>query len=159
MERLMFEDKPIDEIVESMRSVGETLIPHNYPKSKPPLPGKEDELLLFKKKSVIVDGWNLDLHYQKCDFDEYYTETLQVYAHYAPFMPFNLVAKLARKFLGAHHLSLVEIFREGRKIYCWTVYVDRRGRPLEFPFDIPIENCVFEGMNYYYMQPSQVYIF
>lgn len=155
----MFEEKPLDEVVESMRNVGETLIPKNYPKSSPPPPGQEDDLLLFKKKSVVVDGYSLDIHYQKSDYDDYLTETLQIYAQYCPFLPFNVVVKLAKKFLGGHDLSLVEIYREGRKIYIWTVYVDRTGRPIKFPFDIQVENCDFEGIKYSYMLPTQVHIF
>jgi len=155
----MFEQSPLDEIVESMRSVGETLIPYNYPKSVTPSLGQEDELLFFKKKSVVVDGYNIDLYYQKSDFDEYFAETLQIYAQYCPFIPFNIAVKLAKKFLGGHNLSLVEIYKEGRKIYVWTVYVDRTGRPIEFPFDTPVENCNFEGTKYSYMLSMQVHIF
>jgi len=155
----MLEQSPLDEIIQSMRSVGEILIPHNYPKSVPPPLGKEDELLLFKKKSVVVDGYNIDIYYQKSDFDDYFAETLQIYAQYCPFIPFNIVVKLARKFLGGHNLSLVEIYREGRKIYVWTVYVDRSGRPMKFPFDIPVEDCDFEGTKYSYMLPTQFHIF
>lgn len=154
----MFENKPLDEIVELMRAVGETIVPYNYPKSPPPL-NKEDDLLFLKKRSVTVDGYNVDIHYQKSDFDDYFSETIQIYAHYCPFLPFNIVVKLARKFLGGNDLSLVEIYREGRKIYIWTVYVDRRGRPMKFPFDIPVESCDFEGIKYSYMLPNQVYIF
>lgn len=155
----MLEETSLDETVESMRNVGETLIPHNYPKSVPPPLGQQDDLLLFKKKSILVDGYNIDVHYQKSDFDEYLTETLQIYAQYSPFLPFNVVVKLAKKFLGGHDLSLVEIYREGRKIYIWTVYVDRRGRPIKFPFDIQVENCNYEGIRYSYMLPTQVHIF
>lgn len=155
----LYEDKPLEEIIENMRNLGETLIPQNYPKSPPPPIGVEDELLLFKKKTIILDGYNIDVHYQKSDFDDFLTETLQIYSIYSPFLPFNLVCKLAQKFLGSHHLSLVEIFREERKIYCWTVYLDRTGKPIEMPHDIKVENCSFEGFKYSYMQPSQVYVF
>lgn len=153
----MLEQRPIDEVVESMRKIGERLIPFNYPKVPPPL--HEEDLVVFKKRSIIIDGYNLDIHYQKSDFEEYLTETLQIYSQYSPFLPFNLVVKLAKKFLGGHDLSLVEIYKDGRKIYIWTVYVDHSGKPIKFPFDIPVENCDFDGITYAYMQPTQVYIF
>lgn len=156
---MLNEEKPLDEVIENMRNLGETLIPKNYPKAPPPLVGTEDDLLMFKKKTIVVDGFNVDIHYQKSDFDDFYTETLQIYGMYAPFLPFGLVCKLAKKFLGSANLSLVEIFRENRKIYCWTVYVDRTGRPIEMPYDIKVESCHFEGLRYSYMQPSQVYVF
>lgn len=154
----MLEQRPIDEVVVSMRRIGERLISFNFPKVPASLL-QEDDLVIFKKRSVIVDGYNIDIHYQKSDFEEYLTETLQIYSQYSPFLPFNVVVKLAKKFLGGHDLSLVEIYKDGRKIYVWTVYLDREGRPLKFPFDFPVENCDFDGITYSYMQPTQVYIF
>jgi hypothetical protein len=153
----MFDNRPLDEIVQSMRNVGEMLIPQNYPKMLSS--SREDDLLIFKKKNLVVDGYNIDIHYQKSDFDDYFTETLQIYAQYCPFLPFNIVVKLAKKFLGENHLSLVEIYREGRKIYIWMLHVDRTGNPIELPFDIPVESCDFEGMKYSYMSPVHVHIF
>ena len=71
-------------------------------------------------------------------------------------MPFGLICKLAKRFLGSHHLSLVELFKDNRKIYIWSVCVDRRGRPIQAPYEIDTEECNFEGFNYLYMQPNQV---
>jgi hypothetical protein len=74
-----------------------------------------------------------------------------VFAKYSAFLPFSLVVKVGRKFLGKHCLSLMEMHRGQRKIYCWTVYRDHDGRAVRTPFKMPSEKCVFEGFEYHYM--------
>lgn len=148
----------LEEIIEGMRAVGDVLIPYNFPKSPPPTT-LEDNLTLFKEREVIIDGYSIFLHYQKADYDVHFLETLQIYNKNSPFLPFNLVCKLAKRFLGPHHLSLVELFKDNRKIYCWSVCVDDRGRPIQSPYDLETEDCQFEGFKYLYMQPNQVNFF
>lgn len=150
----MYREKPLDEVIEDMRNMGERLIPHNPPKA-PPTYG-EDDLAIFKTRDVMVDGYDVTLHYSKADYDSHLMETLQIYGRHSPFLPFSLICKMARKFLGGHELSLVELFKENRKIYCWYVCVDRRGRPMPLPYDIEVEQCNYEGFNYLYTQPDQV---
>ena len=153
--RYRYKEPTLDEIVERMRNMGEMLIPFNFPKV-PPSMTQEDDLVFFKEKEAVIDGYSLYLHYQKSDFDTHYLETLQVYNRNSPFLPFGLVCKLGKRFLGSHHLSLVELFKENRKIYCWSVCVDRQGISIPPPYELETEDCQFEGLKYMYLQPNQV---
>jgi hypothetical protein len=150
---MFYSESRLEEIIESMRTLGDILIPHNFPRV--PL-SMEDDLAILKQKEVIVDGYPVVLHYQKSDYTQYLIENLQIYGKNSPFLPFNLVCKLGKKFLGSHHLSLVEVFKENRKIYIWSVCVDNRGRPIPLPWEKDTEECIFEGFNYLYIQPNKI---
>lgn len=152
---MLYKEPKLDEIIDSMRNLGDMLIPHNFPKA-PPMNTMEDDLAIFKTREATIDGYPIILHYQKADYEQHLMETLQIYGKNSPFLPFSLICKLAKRFLGPHHLSLVELFKENRKIYIWSVCVDRRGRPIPAPYDMETEECEYEGFNYLYMQPSQV---
>jgi hypothetical protein len=143
----------LDELIERMRVVGEQLVPYNFPQADQSL---ENHLNPMKTKEVVIDGYTMVLHYSKACYGEHYMETLQIIGKNSPFLPFNLVAKLAKRFLGAHHLALIEVFRDNRKIYCWTAMVDERGCPIPPVYEIESHVCTFEGMKYNYMDPRQV---
>jgi len=143
----------LDLIADHMRNVGEQLVPYNFPQASPQL---EDDLNEIKSRDVVVDGYNVILHFSKSNYDDHYLETLQVIGKNTSFLPFSLIAKVGRKFLGGHHLSLVEIYKDGRKIYCWSVTLNRRGCPIASSYEQDGERCTYEGFEYSYMDPSQV---
>jgi hypothetical protein len=153
----MYKEQKLDEIIEEMRNVGEVLVPYNYPKGSVNIWG--DQLIIFKEREAIIDGYPVIIHYQKSDYDDHFLETLQIFGKNSPFLPFNLICKLAKRFLGSHHLSLIEVFRDSRKLYVWAVCVDKKGRPIPSPYDSETEPCEFEGFNYLYMQPNQADFF
>ena len=74
----------------------------------------------------------------------------------SPFLPFVVICKMAKTFLGDAHLSLVELFKGNRKVYCWAVNVTHDGKPVRSPYSSKVEECSYEGFSYSYMQPSQV---
>ena len=59
----------LDLIVEHMRNVGDQLIPYNFPQASPHL---EDDLNKIKSRDVVVDGYNVILHFSKSDYDTHY---------------------------------------------------------------------------------------
>lgn len=149
----MFKQKPIEEILEKIKIVGNQLVPYNFP-VVPPLV-LENELNLIKQKEFVVDGYSVVLHFNRSDYTDHYLEILQVHAKYGTFLPFAVVAKLAKCVLGSHGLSLVEIFKDDRKVYCWSIVLDKSGRPV----DVKIKKskvCVHEGLQYNLMNPKQV---
>lgn len=153
---MFFKEPNLEQIISEMRSMGDQLIPYNFPKI--PL-STEDNLAFFKEREAVIDGYAIYLHYQKSDYESHFLETLQIYNKNSPFLPFSLICKLGKRFLGSKHLSLVEMFRDNRKIYCWSVCVDRNGHSIEFPYESEIEHCQFEGFDYLYLQPNQVNFF
>lgn len=152
----VYKPEKLDEVVRGMKALGEVLVPFNFPRS--PLP-MEDDLGLFKARQAVVDGYSVYIHYQKSDYAVYYIETVQIHNMNAPFLPFSLVCKLGKRFLGQQHLSLVEMFRDNKKIYLWSLCTDKQGNALSLPNNPSVEECVFEGFQYHYLQPNQVDFF
>ncbi len=145
--------KPLIEHVNEMRGLGEVLIDYNFPKAPPEW---EDDLNVLKMRELVVDGYCILVHYSKADYGDHLLETLQVLGKNCPFLPFCLVCKLAKSYLGNRGLSLVEFFRDNRKIYCWTLTLDMEGKPIPSPFSPDVQMCVYDGLEYGYMKPNQV---
>jgi hypothetical protein len=146
--------RTFDDVVADMRVLGEQLIPYNHPKGDRSL---ENYLTIVKSVEAVLDGYNLILHYSKADYRTHFLETAQVYGKRLPFLPFHLVAKIGKKFLGPNHLMLAEQLNEGQKIYCWNVVVDKKGKAIEnaqYKEDCTLME--YEGFKYSYMQPGSV---
>ena len=109
----------IDDVVKEMKALGEVLVPFNYPIK--PITSWEDELSIFKVRELTIDGYEIFIHYMKSDYNDYFIETLQIHNFKHPFLPFNLICNLGKRFFGKNHLSLVEVFKEHRKIYIWSL--------------------------------------
>lgn len=112
-----------------------------------------------KEKEVIIDGYNLFVYYQKTDHAKHSVETLQIFGRNSPFLPFNVVCNLAKRILGKEELSLVEVYKNDRKVYIWSVCTDRKGNPMPSPYEAETEECEYDGWTYLYMQPNQVDFF
>ena len=153
------ENKSLDDLIDSMREIGDVLLISNDKVPSKETTAVEDALSILRENVVTVDGYDLYVYYQKSDYNGYLVETLQIYNENSPFLPFNIVCKVGQKFLGSSELSLVELFKDNRKIYCWSVCVDKSGRPIPYPFKVKKEDCAFEGFKYAYMQSSQVNFF
>jgi len=145
-------NETLDMIVARMRNVGEQLTPYNYPQADPKL---EDDLNIIKTKEVVVDGYEVMMHFSRADYRTHISETVQILGKNTAFLPFCVVVKVARKFLGNHHLGLVEFLKDNRKIYCWTITLDHRGRPISSPAEQTVTQK-YEGFEYSYMSSSQV---
>lgn len=154
---MLRKDRSFDEVVKNMKSMASMLIPYNYPLN--PLALFEEDLEIFKERDAAIDGYSIILHYQISDYDSYYLRTLQIYNKIGPFLPFNLVVKIAKKFLGEEQLSLVEVFKSNRKIYCWSLAVDKENKPVETPYISDSHPCFFEGFKYLYLTPANVFFY
>lgn len=146
----------LDSKMDALRNISRSLVPYNFPLGAAEL---EYYLAPLKRTEVEVDGYPLVIHFNRASYNDHYLESFQVYNKYAPFLPFSLVTKLARKALGSHHLSLVEFYQEDRKIYCWTVCLDMRGRPIASPMKERSYSRIFEGFHYAYMTPEQLNLY
>ena len=91
-----------DEKIELLRNLSDHLVDYNFPLSPMDF---EYDIACLKKTEVDVDGYSLVIHFNRAYYNNYYLETLQIFNKYAPFLPFSLVAKLAKKALGGYHLS------------------------------------------------------
>lgn len=145
-----------EEKIEVMRNMADRLVPYNFPLGSVDM---EYYLAPLKRCEAEVDGYSIVFHLNKAEYSNHYLETFQVHNKHAPFLPFHLVVKLARKVLGGHHLSLVEFYQGERKIYCWTVCLDVRGRPISSPAEERFEQRRFEDLEYKYIAPEQLNLY
>jgi hypothetical protein len=150
---MLYKEPKLERHVREMRALAEHLVPYNFPKAPADW---EDDINILKAREVTIDGYSVVVHFSKADYGDHYLETLQILAKNAPFLPFVLLCKLAKAFLGDKELSLVEVIRDNRKVYCWTLTVDKDGNPIPSPFQQESEPCQYEGFRYSYMQPDQV---
>lgn len=143
----------LDEKIQTMKRFGHFLMPYNFPR----VPAEDEEDVNFiKAQEVSVDGYNLILQYSKSDYGQHYLHTLQILGKFTPFLPFSLVCKIGKRFLGDKHLSLVELFRDNRKIYCWTLVTDTQESAIEGPYRVEVETHIYEGFEYKSVSPNQV---
>lgn len=147
----------LDDIIREIKSLGEVLIPFNYPLKA--ISSWEDDLAIFKQRDIVVDGYQLFIHYMKSDYNDYFIETLQIHNIKHPFLPFHVICQLGKRFFGKNNLSLIEIIKEHRKIYIWSYCTDKNGNSMPVQNQSDIENCEFEGLQYQYLQAKNIDFF
>ncbi len=144
----------LDTHISQMRSMGEFLMPFNQPKGDAE---DEEAIDILKDREITVDGHELVCSYSKADFGDHLTESLTIFGQWSGFLPFGMVCKVARRFLGDEHLSLVDHYRDGRKWYVWTVCRSRDDVAIPSPYkDSKAEDQEFEGFRYKCMNPDTV---
>lgn len=107
--------KPAQHVSE-MKKLAEVLLPYS-----PPRQPKDEDISWFKSREIIVDGIPVIVHYSISDNGNFKPAVLTVGAKGAPFLPFGVVCKVARMFLGDDNLTLFEYTKGGSKIYSWMV--------------------------------------
>lgn len=151
---MLFPIKSFDETVKEMKSFGAYLMPYSRPKV-----AQEDDndINFMKAKEALVDGYSLVLYYSKNDWPTHYMEIVQISGKFTPFLPFSLVCKIGRKFLGEKYLSYVDFMQEDRKTYCWTAASDKANNPIPAPYkkESLSDDCIYEGLCYKCLNPSK----
>ncbi len=142
-----------DEKIEIIRNMSRGLVPYNFPLGPIEL---EYYLSPLKKGEAVVDGYTIVFHFNRAKYRDHYLETFQMHNKYAPFLPFSLVVKLGIKVLGGHNLSFVDFYQDENKIYCWSVCLDERGRPISSPVKESSITKNFEGFEYQHISPEQL---
>jgi hypothetical protein len=143
----MFLTKKFDDHVKEMKSFGEILIPHNRPKVSLE---DEQDINYIKSREVMVDGYNVVVYYSISERDSHFLEVIQITGRYTPFLPFSIICKIGRKFLGDKYLSYMDFVKDGRKVYCWTVATDTNHKsiPAIYKEGIMSDDCFYEGLCY-----------
>lgn len=149
----MFKHKGLDSHIREIKALGNYLMPFNCPRVSIV---EEEEVNCIKGREIVVDGYTLIVHFNKSDREHCFIETLQVLGKYTPFLPFAIVCKVGKKFLGEQYLSLVEFFKDGRKIYCWTIITDKASNPVPGPQRNDSEDRMYEGFQYQCLDPGQI---
>ena len=133
--------------------MAEVLVPFTFPVTDF---SDEQEVIVLKQRDVVLDGYAVTVCYSKADYDVYLLNSLQVHSSYTPFLPFNVVCKAGRAFLGERHLSYVEFFKNNKKVYCWTTK-ERDGRVM--PPDKSSSPEEYEGFGYSVLKQGVVDLF
>jgi hypothetical protein len=143
--------------IQELKNLSKILIPYNYPIKNSE--AYEEDLLIFKSRKYVVDGYSVVVHYQRCDYEHYYMDVLQLYGDYSTFLPISVNCKIAKLFLGNDELFLIETYKQQKKIYCWTVCLNKEERVIESPIrkDGDYTHRFYDGFKYFYIPPSKVF--
>lgn len=145
----------IDRAIETLRNAADYLLPYNVPRGDM----ESESLITPLKRSVIeIDGYTVGVFFNRADHGEYYLEALQIYGETIPFLPFNLVLKIARRFLG-NDITYIDIGNKDRKYYCWACHIDKRGRPIKLTFNMSPETRCYEDFEYSYIKTDGLNIY
>lgn len=143
----------LNQHIEEMKRMGDHLIPYTFPQASLET---EKDIKVLKQRNIVVDGYDVVVCYSKSEYDDNFLETLQIQAEHYPFLPFNVVCKLGVKFLGDDCLSLIEVVKSGRKLYCWTIAIDKADGLCIIPDEEASVPCTFEGLDFSSVNPDSV---
>lgn len=134
---------PLEQHVQELRDLAKTLTPYSFPKVKVE---DDQEVIVLRSRQLIVDGFDVAVTFCISDHDKYLMETLQIHGVHTPFLPFALVCKIAKYFLGSENLSFTDVVRENRKFYCWSLRKRKNGKVL--PAKKANASDSYEGFTY-----------
>lgn len=146
----------LETTIARMKKLANNFIGLTFPHSKS---GDDQDLVILKSAEVLVDGYTVILFFSISDYGDHLIQTFQIYPKNHIFLPFCLVCKLAKKFLGEKHVTLLELFGGNKKLYCWSVVTDQEGNPIENPYAHDREKREFEKFNFCLMRPEEVNFF
>lgn len=139
--------RDLNTIVKDLKRASQLIIKFTYPKSSTT---EEAEFDFLRSSRACIDGFLLNIYYTKSDYDEHVFETVQIVGEYSPFIPFHVVFKIGKAFLGEQNLSLTEFFQKNRKVYCWNMITNNDGEQMSSDL-LRGEKCDFEGCKYTYI--------
>lgn len=142
---MLYKRENFTDLVARMKSFGNFLVPYSYPQRSIE---DDNDISVLKTQNAMVDGYNLTLFYSKANYNEHFLEVVQVSARYTAFLPFFLVCKIGKKFLGDKHLSYIDFYRDYRKIYCWNVFTNKEGEAISPIYDREVSENTYEDLNY-----------
>lgn len=137
-----------EKVINDMRNIARTLIPHTYPQVSEQ---HGRDISILKQRLVIVDGYEIILCYSEAMYVDHLLKTIEIQSTHSPFLPFSLIVKIAKRTFGLKNISYVEFFRDGKKVYCWLVKTQKEG--LMEP-DSSSKPCEYEGFEFNILHPS-----
>jgi hypothetical protein len=108
----------------------------------------------LKTRDIIVDGYEITICYSKADYKDRFCLSLQIVNVYSMFLPFRLLIKIAKEFLGEKNLYLTDIYRENRKLYCWTCWRDLNNNCIEY--EGKSEKSYYQDFEYNYVNSRDI---
>ena len=141
------------EEIESMKVMAGLLQDCSFPKVSFE---EELQILCLKQRSLTIDGYDINVCYSQSDYEDHILETLQLQSAQVPFIPFNVVCKVAKLVMGVEKLAYIDFFRYNKKVYCWAVknFDGKRVEP-----NVNSKKISYEGFEFYLLDPSSVDLF
>ena len=143
----------LQKIVKEMSDMARMLVPHTYPLVDFQ---EEQDVMFLKQRHLAIDGYDLIICLSEADYGESTLISLQIQSAQGPFLPFALICKIGRAFLGEKHLSFIEFFRNNKKVYCWTI--KKNGERLMRPAKSTKAGS-YEGFDFRILHPGSVDLF
>lgn len=140
----------IKKAVDCMKAMSDELIQYTFPKVSFE---EEHKVLCLKQRVVCFDGYEVILCYSKADYKQYMLETLQIQSLKTSFLPFNVICKIGKLFMGKDNLSYIDFFRNNNKVYCWVI------KSFENKKLLPGKRSRltnYEGFKFYLLHPKSV---
>lgn len=136
--------KSLNQLIPEIKALSERLIPYTFPLVSIEF---EQDILILKQRDILLDGYAISILHSKAQYPENFgIESLQISSIYTPFLPFHIVCKLGRKFLGEDYLGYAEFFKKNEKVYCWTL---RYESGTKIPPTDRAKEVSFEGFKYH----------
>lgn len=136
----------IEKQIFSLRNMAELLIPYTYPLQSMQ---EEQKVLCMKQRYITIDGYELFVCFSIGNYDNNIIETLQIQSKNCSFLPFTLVCKVGKMFMGDSYLGYIEFFKFNKKIYCWAVKKVKGKK--KAPSNA--SKMEYEGFNFYLLNP------
>lgn len=142
-----------EETIGRMLKMAQTLIPKTFPNVSIK---SDQDIIVLKSSEIVVDGYTIVVFYSISDFRDHKIKSLQLHSKNHQFLPFNTACKIAKKFLGNKYISLIELFANKRRVYCWTQVCGEKEAPIMNPYGGECEHKEFGDFDYYLIEPNSV---
>lgn len=148
------QEKPLSQHALEMRNLSKMLVDQTYPNVS-----FEEELVVLplKCRTIVVDGYEISVNFSLSNFEKHDIESVQIQSVYTPFLPFNIVCRIAKIMLGYEHICYVDFIKQNKKIYCWTVKKTKYGRPMLPKEDLRM--AFYEGFEYAISNPGSINLY
>ena len=140
----------LNKIIQEMKSLADSLIDYSFPKATFE---EEQQILCLKQREFTIDGYDLSVCYSRADYDKYFLENLQIQSQQVPFLPFTVVCKVGKLFLGEKNICYLDFFRNNRKVYCWTIRTHEENILVPDKTSKPFS---YEGFDFHILHPGTV---
>lgn len=136
--------------IQSMKRMAEYLSPYcNNAQDKA-------DVAVLATRELCVHGYDISFYLSKDRHRDCHIWNLQMYSKHQGFLPFSLVCECAIKFLGSRELGLCEFMILGRKLYVWSLAVDKDGTPIPIPPRPEVEARSYDGLTFSTSRPGKV---
>lgn len=130
-----YDIRTIEQHVSEMKETANFLAEYSWPKTSMI---DERHIICLKQREVIIDGYDVVLHFSVNNYDMHTMHTFQIYSRYSSFLPFSLTCKVAEKFLGKEAIYYLSIIQQDRKIYIFSQCIGRDGN---YVMDNTYQSC------------------